>query len=408
MKKLFFRIFLIGIFLLPSAPSISIIFLLISGIYASFQKEVFYFKDKWNIPFFFAGILLILSCITNTVSAESIYSFPYDIRLTWIGLFNWIPYFWSFWAFQYFLKEYIQRKTFALVLLSGSVPILITGILQYFFKISGPYSLFNGFLTWYMRPIIGYNGLTGIFSNANYAGTWLNIMLPFTIAILFKNGKSLFFKYSSFLFFGVVIICTFLTFSRNSWLSMCIGLFITFGFRSIKFIIPFIGVFFSTIYFFGTKVWVTELQSFWSYKFKNFQSIENLASAIRVDIWNFAITNIFKRPTWGWGSTAFSNMFEIERGSWMGHVHNLPLELAFRYGIPVCLIIFSAITFLLIKSLKEIRAKKSILVYKFELAWWCATLLILSNQMFDVQYYDLRIGLVFWILLGGLRNTLLR
>ena len=39
-----------------------------------------------------------------------------------------------------------------------------------------------------------------------------------------------------------------------------------------------------------------------------------------------------------------------------------------------------------------------------ENAMWSACFLIILSQMFDVQYFDIIIGLVFWILLSGLNN----
>ena len=42
----------------------------------------------------------------------------------------------------------------------------------------------------------------------------------------------------------------------------------------------------------------------------------------------------------------------------------------------------------------------------YEIAWWTTSLLILVSQMYDIQYYDIRIGLIFWLFLGGLRNII--
>ena len=40
----------------------------------------------------------------------------------------------------------------------------------------------------------------------------------------------------------------------------------------------------------------------------------------------------------------------------------------------------------------------------FEKAWVISIFLILISQMVDVQYFDGRISIVFWILLAGARN----
>ena len=36
-------------------------------------------------------------------------------------------------------------------------------------------------------------------------------------------------------------------------------------------------------------------------------------------------------------------------------------------------------------------------------AWVSATIIFLISQLIDVQYYDARISLVFWILLAGVK-----
>ena len=57
---------------------------------------------------------------------------------------------------------------------------------------------------------------------------------------------------------------------------------------------------------------------------------------------------------------------------------------------------------IIIKSYKNIRELKiDITFLKFEKAWLFSCLLIILNQIFDITYNDLRIGIVFWILLGG-------
>lgn len=407
-KITFEKLFLIGIFLLPSAPTISLLFLLISGFYSSIKFKKEYFKDKWNLPFFISGIFLILSCFFNSINRNYFYSFDYDPILSWIGLFNWIPYFWSFWSFQFFLRTPKQRKKISIALLLGSIPVLITGILQYFFKVNGPFILWNGFLTWYLRPIEGYNGLTGLFSNANYTGAWLNIILPFSFAIYNPKEKSFVNKFCVLIYIFILIICTILTFSRNSWLGLILGLLLIFEFKNIKYIISFIGGVLASIYFFGPKI-SGDFPSIWSYKFNFLFNIENFFSSIRFDIWYFAVENILKKPIWGWGAGAFPEMFRTLENSWKGHAHNLPLDLAFNYGLPVCLIIISTILIIIMKSYKNIRELKNDITFlKFEKAWLFSCLLIILNQMFDITYNDLRIGIVFWILLGGLRNVLYR
>jgi len=92
----------------------------------------------------------------------------------------------------------------------------------------------------------------------------------------------------------------------------------------------------------------------------------------------------------------------------MNHSHNLIIDSAFNYGIPIAIIIFFSILKIMYNSFKNIYLLKSNKVENiyFERAWWTAFFVLLCTQMFDVQYYDGRISMAFWILLSGLKCNL--
>ena len=108
-KKLDFNIFYIGLFLLPSLPSISSIFLFISFIYLTLTKKS-YLEDKFNYPLILSSVLIIKSCILNTLYPANFYKGEYEIEQLWIGISNWLPYFWIFWLFQSYSKNPSMRK----------------------------------------------------------------------------------------------------------------------------------------------------------------------------------------------------------------------------------------------------------------------------------------------------------
>ena len=186
-KKLGFFIFYIGIFLLPSAFIISSFFLILSGIIGSFSQDN-YFKSNWNKSFFLCGFLILINALFQKFFLDNSLFPNWDPNLTIIGLFNWLPFFLLFWSFQPYLKSTIDRKIFSIILLSGTVPVLISGFGQYFFDWTGPLKTLNGLIVWYQRPI-EYDGLTGLFNNQNYAGSWLNIVWPFSVAIFLEKSQ---------------------------------------------------------------------------------------------------------------------------------------------------------------------------------------------------------------------------
>jgi len=85
------------------------------------------------------------------------------------------------------------------------------------------------------------------------------------------------------------------------------------------------------------------------------------------------------------------------------------LEMANSYGLIFALIISITIFLILIKSFRVIFIKKDIKynlkdrqLVNFDRAWWSSFFGLFITQMFDVQYFDFRISITFWILITGL------
>ena len=191
--KLSENLFFIGIFLLPSTLSIGIIFILIASIYALFLKKYEFKIDRWSKILIANGILMIISCIYQTFNYLGKDLYGWDISLTWIGLLNWIPLFYIFISTKHFLRSNNQRIKVAKLLFSGSIPILITGLGQYYLNWEGPFLFSNGIIIWYVKEIEPHLGLSGIFSNQNYAGTWLATIWPFSLGFIFLNKQNKYF-----------------------------------------------------------------------------------------------------------------------------------------------------------------------------------------------------------------------
>ena len=80
------------------------------------------------------------------------------------------------------------------------------------------------------------------------------------------------------------------------------------------------------------------------------------------------------------------------------------MELAISYGYPVAIILVLTISSLLIISGKIIfkhNSNQNELI--FEKAWWVSLFVFLISQQVDVQYFDGRVSIVFWLLLSGLK-----
>jgi O-antigen ligase len=348
---------------------------------------------------------MILSSLVHTFK-NNLTPYELDSNLSWIGLANWLPFFWCYWGFKSLLNTQEKRKKSSIILLSGTLPVLVSGFGQVFFNWDGPMEIFNGLIVWYQRPLDGITGLTGLFNNPNYAGSWLNVIWPLCIATLLDKNKYFFKNISIYLFIFGISISTILTNSRSAWLGFLLGSLFVFKKKSFKFIISLLITFSLIITATVLPILGGKIQFFlqsiiprsiWM-EFADFQYS-------RVEIWQKGINFIFDNPLFGTGGGSFPEIFRLETGLWKGHAHNLPLELIISYGIPAGILILIPILFITYRSIKIIiflKERETFTIY--DQSWVASLVVLFFSQMVDVQYFDGRISIIFWILLSGARN----
>ncbi len=88
------------------------------------------------------------------------------------------------------------------------------------------------------------------------------------------------------------------------------------------------------------------------------------------------------------------------------HTHNIFLELAHNFGIPLAILITSAILYLLIRNLIKIKKEKIKFDNLQSQAWLLSSFLVLLFHMTDIPYYDGRVSILISILFAGLRCIL--
>ena len=404
--------FFTGVFFLASALGISIILLLISVI-VSFRKPYIFFKDKWNYPLILCGILMLISTLVHFQRYEKYIELGIDPYLSLIGLVNWIPFFLCFWGFQNYLNTSKKRLITSRLLISGSIPVIFSGILQ-LLNITGPFELFFGLVVWFQKPLSEIGSLAGLFNNQNYAGLWMVLVWPFCLAELYTQKKFLIKKITLLVISILFIAFIFLTDSRNAILGLIISSPIVLGFSNLIWYLPVIIL--------GLVLLGLTVLPFIPYEIKFFMEsiipsriytlfpdigFSNISSYLRINKWISSFSFISKNPLFGWGAASFPILYSL-KGENFGHSHNLPIELAISYGILTSLIIFCFYTRILFLSFKKIsllsRVNKlnvdDFLNYK---AWYAASLIFLLSHLFDIQYFDARISTLCWILLAGLK-----
>ncbi len=405
------KLFWIGIFFLPSILSFSFIVLFLSLMIMIIKYNKAIIFNKINIFFILNIFLIIISCFFHSNQIFPLIN-KWEESYSWIGIANWVPQIICFLGFQKLLTTSSDREIFGKIIIAGTFPILISGFLQYYLGIYGPYDFLNGFIVWFQRPISPNSGLTSIFSNQNYAGSWFCIVLPFSIAAFLINIKTKIRKYISIFFLISISTSLILTTSRNAWGGLILLIPLITGINSLIWLIPLIFVvslLISSAVFtfipFEIQSQIREFLPDWlwlEFSASNFNS-----RPLRVDIWSQALNFIFQKPFFGWGASTFPILFYSVNETYISHPHNLIFELAISYGIPVAILLFLGIFLICLLSFFKIFRKNNIYeINYFERAWFASFFVLFCSQILDIQYFDGRISLVFWLLLSGLKELI--
>ncbi len=402
-KPIYF--FWLGTFFISSAPLIASLFLLIS-IFSSFISFKEFFRERCNYPLIASTIFMVIGAI-YIKSDQSFFlqnNFVWKPDLLILGLFNWIPFFWLFWAFQVFITSQKERFIFAVLIVSSTIPVLISGFGQYWFDWNGPFVTLNGLIIWYQREIANGTGMTSLFNNQNYAAAWLSIAMPFSFACI-KMNRNFVPKLISILISFSIFIGILNTHSRSALVCGFIAIF--FHLYNSIYSRNKVFIFSILITILGTIVFVEKFDlSIFNINLnidRFIRSFDNLDLS-RVEIWKFTLNSIFKRPLLGWGSGSFPFAIKDFYSVWKGHPHNIILEIFFSYGILVGITLSFFIINIFIKSFKEIFQNKNKFKDNIDKYWYCSAFILLITQMVDIQYFDLRFSLCLWILLAGLKN----
>ncbi|MEI6030022.1 MAG: O-antigen ligase family protein [Synechococcaceae cyanobacterium ELA739] len=389
--------FQLGMLLVASSAFLAAIPLLVALILGSCGRRS-PLEDRLNQVLLGVSILMLLGCFVASSG-----------WLAWVGLGNWLPFFWAFWGFQPYLATASARRRVGLLLLSGTVPVIVTGLGQLWCGWSGPFQLLGGLIIWHLHAGGNPPGrLAGLFDYANIAGSWLALAWPFALAALLQPGLSRWLRGVALVLAAAVVAAIFLTDSRNAWGALLLALPLVVGPASWFWLLPVLAL--AVVLIAAASVaWVPDLlqhparalvpEAIWG-RLSDLQFAGHRPLAVtRLAQWQTALGLIGERPWLGWGAAAFSLIYPLRTGHWHGHPHNLPIDLAVSHGLPVAVLVVGLVFWLLGRSARQGMLQAPV----FERAWWASALVLACLHATDIPFYDSRINIAGWVLLVGLR-----
>jgi O-antigen ligase len=257
---------------------------------------------------------------------------------------------------------------------------------------------------WQDESMFGNMGgrVVSTFENPNVLAEYLIVTIPFAVAVLLTR-RSWLSRGGMFAVCGSGAACLVFTMSRGAWLGFMIGMLLFFLIYSRKTMIAvLLGLFSIPVLPFILPESIV----------KRFTSIGNLAdssTAYRVNIWRGSIDMI---RDFFWGGIGAGKTFTLVYPSYTlagiesaPHSHNLYLQITIELGI-FGLLAFLAVVFLLAQnsfsffSVKE-KPGNAIEDSRFICAAGFAGIVaILAQGMTDYVWYNYRIFLIFWLVLG--------
>ena len=412
--------FNLGIFFLATALPLSGILLIISAFVSFLETKFKLLNDKWNLAIICIGGLLLISSIKFIFVKLDYQLLSFNKITSSLDLFNWIPLFVIFISSQYYLKTKLQREIFSKYLISGTVPVLISCILQDQFNVYGPFRTLYGLIVIFNKyPPEGF-GVSGLFSNPNYTGIWLTLTLPILFSIIAKIKSFNFKKLITIIILIFLINIIFLTLSRNAIAGLISGIFIVFG---IKKLLLFLFLLTLIYFLFGL------FQSFIPFKifnlFDEFQigvlinkfNVKNLSDIYeltRIEIWANTLNLIIQKPIFGFGASTFPVIYNFYyfftpkiTSIEIQHAHNLPLQLALEYGVIVSFCLTTFVSILFLRSWINIfQIKNKSFSFLQNKCFLASCFIAIINHFNDITYYDGKISILIWILLAGLKCIL--
>ena len=383
--------------LLPASALLGCAFLFVALLQGSRGRRPL-LADPINRLLLLISVLMVLGCFV-----------AYSGWLAWVGLANWLPFFWGFWGFQPYLTTPAARRRAGLMLVAATVPVILTGLGQLWWGWHGPFSSLGGLLIWHLHPGGNPPGrLAGLFDYANIAGAWLVLVWPLLLAALLQPALDRRRRLVVFVLAAALVTAVFLTDSRNAWGGLVLAVPLVSGPRSWRWLLPPLLVVLLLVAA-ASVSGVPEIlqdparslvpEAIWGRLSDLHFAGHRPLAVTRLGQWRTALSLVAERPWLGWGAAAFSLVYPRRTGHWHGHPHNLPIDLAVSHGVPVALLLVGFVLALLLLTLRPALWRGRLA----DRAWWTAAFVLMTLHATDMPFYDSRINVAGWVLLAGLR-----
>lgn len=411
------NLFQVGLLIFPLSPLLGLVGLISAVVVTWLRRYSIMIRRPQNIGFGVLSLLLILTCCL-----------AYDKTAAFVGLFNFLPYFFVFAAYSILIQTMAQLRHVSWILVTTSVPVVVIGLGQLFWGWASAkqWESVLAVFGWVILP--GGNPpsrMASVFMYANTLAGYLMIVFVLGLGLWIETYQQFRRNIKSsplsvhfpFLFVTIAVIADFaaliLTDSRNAWaiaVFACLVYAIYQGWRIL--IAGVAGVTASTLLAAFAPLPVAQLFRkvvpvfFWA-RLNDQLFPHRAAASLRTNQWEFAWSLTQQHPWTGWGLRNFTPLYLAKTHEWLGHPHNLFLMLFSETGVPATLLFCGLAGWVFMTGVKLLQKPKLIdienrlIFFSYLVVFVC---LVLFNTV-DVSLYDLRLNSLSWITLSAISGV---
>lgn len=416
MKKIFcqgweWNLILFSVFIaliLPELAGIGIIIVLIRVFTGNFRAII---QSRLNQGLGIVTLWLMISASLSPTPGDA-----------WIGLGNFLPFFFFFSNIRQLIKKPSQLRQLAWVMVIPSVWVVVMGWGQIFLGWQKPEAL-KGIFTWPYGAGGEPDGrMSSVFMYANLLGAYLLITLILAIGLLIltwrqwhRQRNTLLNLKVGFLTLTIFIdsVGLFLSNSRNAWALAFLGCLIFalyLGWNALVAGFVLLGGVISLASWgpnpFRDSLRFLVPRAIWA-RLSDEMFPDRPLATLRSTQWRFTLEMTQERPLFGWGLRSFTPLYEKSQGLWLGHPHNLYLMLMAETGI-IGLILLSvwvgwiyAQGWRLFIFLRQQKAGGELIIFTYLVAFGACVLF----NLVDVTLSDVKINTIVWLLLAAIAGV---
>jgi O-antigen ligase len=343
-------------------------------------------------------------------------------NLAWLGLANFLPFFFVFPALGHLIQTPAQLRQIARILVLNALPIVVIGFGQLYGGWTGQIEIPWLLVKWTIDPTgIPPGRMSSLFFYANVLasylvttfifslGLWIEALLGGTAASAHPQPLTLRLNQMGWGLSTVLIaIALVLTNSRNAWavaLIACLVLAVYYGWRwMVGVVMAIAGVMLGAA--FAPRPIAQPLRLivpafFWARLNDQLYS-DRPVNQLRSTQWHFAASLAQQRPLTGWGLRNFTPLYEAQMHLWLGHPHSLLMMMLAETGIPGALLLFGLVGWVMAQAVGALHRvamadERDILLLGLTVFGACTLFSFL-----DITFFDVRINLMNWLILSAI------